>query len=282
MTRRFLVTEQQQEQVLELYKTEKHIGVIAEIVGLDRHAVSQVLKDGDESGYNPRTSRRYTYFYDERYFENIKTEDRAYYFGFLACDGWLKFDKGVFCAVGLEIHEQDAEILERWHNILGPHSPSVKYRATFHKAKLMLHSAQMCADLIDKGFGRNKTFLLGDITCHIPQPLHRHFLRGVLDGDGHWGDSEYRLRFAFRGTNDFLAGLQRIIPIHTVFGGRGKWKSLVSTRHHDAISFGQWLYADTDLYLQRKYIKFISGLERRRSRKTPNIGGSPEEGNPEG
>lgn len=277
---KYTVTAQQTEQILALYKTNQRIGEIARQVGLDRHAITQELRRFNV-GYDPKQSRRRKFFYDQRYFEVIDNEEKAYFYGFLACDGSLKFENGNYAAVQMELNSQDREILKRFSSALGPTAPKVIERPSFNKSKIIFHSAQWCKDLIDKGFSHDKTFSLSDITKYVPKSLHRHFLRGVIDGDGYWQDEEYRIRFSIRGTDEFLLGLHTIIPVKTVLCGRGKWKSLVSTRHKEAVNFGDWLYENTDLYLSRKFVKFNSGRDRRRSRKTPNIGEIPEEGNPE-
>ncbi len=262
MTGHFAVTEQQASRVLELFQTNQHIGQIAETTGLDRHAVSQVLKENPGSGYDPRTSRRHKYFFDERFFQTIDTEEKAYFFGWLASDGWIKMERGHALAVCLEIHRADCEIVEAFSRCLGSQAPQPVYRPSLNKVKLVFHSTQMCRDLAEKGLGHDKTFALGDITRWVPQPLQRHFVRGVFDGDGHWTDEPYRLRWGIRGTEAFLAGLQSIVPVPCIIAGRRQWKTLTNTRHAHGVDFGYWIYNNADFYLRRKYVKFHSAVER--------------------
>jgi len=262
MTGHFLVTLEQEQQVLALYKSTQFIGEIAKEVGIDRHAVSQVLRENPSSGYDPTTSRRHTYFYDERFFRTIDNEARAYFFGLLASDGWLKHENDRACAVCISLHEQDVKILNRFSATFGQQAPHPKYKPSKQQYRLEFHSAQMCQDLEAKGFGRDKTFSLGDIAQFVPSELHKHFVRGVFDGDGGWFVEKYRLRFNFRGTDDFLFSLQNILPVQSRVTSRGKWKRLYSTRHQDAIALGVWMYEDSTLFLERKYVKFISGIER--------------------
>lgn len=262
MTGHFIVTPEQEQQVLELYQVTQYIGEIAKQVGLDRHAVSQVLRESPSSGYDPATSRRHTYFYDERYFQQIDNEAKAYFFGLLASDGWLKYENNRSCAVCISLHEKDVNILRRFSETLGQQAPLPKYKARKQQYRLEFHSVQMCRDLEGKGFGRDKTFSLGDIAQYVPPEHHRHFVRGVFDGDGGWIIEPYRLRFSFRGTEEFLFSLQAILPVRSRVNGRGTWKSLSNTRHRDAELLGIWMYEDTNLFLERKYVKFISGIER--------------------
>ncbi len=266
MTRRFTVTDDQEKKVLEIYKRNKYIGQIATKVGIDRHAVSQVLRDHPESGYDPRTSRRHKYFYDENFFTRIDTEAKAYYFGFFATDGWFKVENDNYLAWAISIHEKDVDILETLSKIMGPKSPDVIYRPNTNKVKLIFHSVKMCRDLRSKGLSNGKSYDLEDITMFVPRKLHHHFARGVFDGDGCWTDARYRLRWSLRGTYNFLYSIKNILPAEThIYGKVNDWKSLVTNKNDEAIRLGQWIYKDANIFLDRKYKIYKSGYDRRRS-----------------
>jgi hypothetical protein len=213
---------------------------------------------------------RRKYHFDECFFDVIDSEPNAYFFGLLAADGWIKKDGRWYLAVALELKSDDRHIVEELRDALGdPHVPVVTRPANAtspEKAKVIFFSAPMAQTLAHR-YGDHKTFSLGALSHYIPSHLTAHFVRGVFDGDGCWADEEYRLRFTVRGTIEFLQDLQSCIPVDTFIGGRGTWKTLMSSKHQDAVTFGHWMYDNATLYLERKHTTFSLAHSRNRSRR---------------
>jgi hypothetical protein len=262
-----------EQKVVALYQQNKKLREIAaEVFGMKSISrVLTILNQHPESGYTPgrRRTRRRTYFYDENFFEKIDTEAKAYFFGFVCADGWIKYTNDNPLAVCLEIQRGDREILEAWREVMGEGAPEIKERTQkdgSHKVRLVFHSVKMARDL-EKLLGcRNKTFELGDVTGAVPTHLMRHFVRGVCDGDGTAVHEKSRLRISFRGTWAFLEGLQRVIPEPTgLCRGNQDWPALHTNTHRAGIRLSFWMYEDATIFLKRKWNKCKSGFVLRRT-----------------
>jgi hypothetical protein len=194
------------------------------------------------------TPRPGPYDLDERFFQTIDTEAKAYILGFIAADGSVS-------RFGLTfgLHPRDTHILEIIRNALshtGPITPDLK--SPWPKVIYTIYSIVLVADLLTHGITPNKSLTLRYPS--LPQSLERHYIRGLWDGDGHVSKHS----FGLAGSQGTLEGVQatllretgllmRMCPQGNIFqmrGGRGKQPIL------------QWLYTNATIYLQRKYTNY--------------------------
>ena len=130
---------------------------------------------------------------DERYFQNIDTNDRAYWLGFIAADGCilerLKRKENYILSIGLSI--KDITHLEKFKKDISADFPIVinnqfhkKMKKYYETAYLRVSRTIMCEDLINHGVGRKKSQELS--LPNLPDNLMRHYIRGYFDGDGCW------------------------------------------------------------------------------------------------
>jgi hypothetical protein len=184
-------TLEQDDKIVELYKQGKTLREIAREMGVQSiEHVLTVLRGRPESGYKPyrRRSRRLTYFYDERFFDVIDTEAKAYYLGLFAANGWIKFNRGVTVTpsgVCFGLNANDRELLDTLHNLMGEQSPPVRLRKArpgqgnpSDTVRLVFTSVTMSRDLIAMGFGLDKTHTAGALSPYVPAELHNHYARG--------------------------------------------------------------------------------------------------------
>src|SRR5699024_9059045 len=80
-----------------------------------------------------------------------------------------------------------------------------------------IRSEQMARDLYNHGVVKNKTYLTTRLRKTIPKELAKHYLRGLVDGDGSLYNSNERWFLAItNGHIDFLEDvqdwLQELIP----------------------------------------------------------------------
>jgi hypothetical protein len=123
------------------------------------------------------------YYFNENYFENIDSEDKAYFLGFILADGYVSKN-------GLKISLQlkDKHILEEFikningnNNILEYYNQKSTYGLQSY-CRLDLNSQKIKNDLNKLGFDNNKTNYIN--IPNILDDLKSHFWRGVFDGDG--------------------------------------------------------------------------------------------------
>lgn len=96
--------------------------------------------------------------------------------------------------------------------------------------------------------------------------LIKHFIRGYVDGDGTltYTDKEHKHpEFSVLGTEDFLEGAKRYLPIKFDYklSYNDKQQSLITRKlqinGYNAKEICDFLYEDSKIYLTRKYNKYL-------------------------
>lgn len=135
-------------------------------------------------------SLKTTYYYDESYFEQINTPEKAYWLGFIAADGNLYRRDGHQGLISIGINEKDVELLNIFREELKTTKPinitKSKKREETVIATLQITSDKIFNDLLNKGIGIRKTFDLDldFVFEHIPIKYYSDFILGYFDGDG--------------------------------------------------------------------------------------------------
>lgn len=130
------------------------------------------------------------YYYDESYFEQINTPEKAYWLGFIAADGNLYRRDGHQGLISIGINEKDIELLNNFKEELKTTKPiniiKDKKREETAIATLQVTSDKIFNDLLNKGIGIRKTFDLDlkFVFEHIPIKYYSDFILGYFDGDG--------------------------------------------------------------------------------------------------
>nr|UWG93212.1 MAG: LAGLIDADG DNA endonuclease family protein [Bacteriophage sp.] len=204
------------------------------------------------------------YNFNEHYFDNIDCQEKAYWLGFFAADGYNHQSKGY---IEFRLHNQDREILERFKSSLGATNPIGLYKNTY--CNLTLYSNHLCAILSEYGLSQAKTYSL-----QIPvlnNELMRHFIRGYFDGDGCFSvikrkdRTEHSLIYQFN-----ITGMEeplRIMQMHLIDnvgvvdnGLKSRSSTSAVTIHYSGRKVCKrildYLYKDAVIYLQRKYNKY--------------------------
>lgn len=215
-----------------------------------------------------------TYTLNERYFENIDSQDKAYILGFLFADGNVSLPNN---EVRINLKEEDREILEKMRKAIGSSRPLIynpeRYdtRGYINKPqyKLSVQSYLMCQDLINLGCIENKSLKID--FPNIDEKYYSHFLRGYFDGDGsiYTGKGKYKSNYVitFTSTEDFLITAKDIIAKETGITGGGIYdaschnnitKVLTFSGRNQTKAICDWMYKDSDMYLKRKHDRYMS------------------------
>jgi hypothetical protein len=196
------------------------------------------------------------YKYDRDFFQEINTEEKAYFAGFIAADGNIRKD---FLKMRIELNIKDKEILEKFKTVLGS-DLTIKehFRPNNHSCYLDLNSKKICTDLSKIGIIPNKSLILDINFDLIPQELTRHFIRGYFDGDGSINcytrqNKNYKeWELSFIGTEKFLCKIQEKMNItHKLYTCGNNWRFGIKKKQtiSEIIDF---LYQDATVYLERK------------------------------
>src|ERR1700733_5196521 len=157
---------------------------------------------------------------NENFFDNIDTEEKAYFLGFLYADGCNQIAHHY--SVVLALDSIDKEILHKLSNLIYKNpidaNNQVKIQNREHEGKgieviLNINSKHICLQMLKLGCVSRKTFLL-DYPKWMRQDLHRHFIRGYFDGDGSINNETLPMSGCkIVSTKQFLEGIQKVSKI---------------------------------------------------------------------
>lgn len=139
--------------------------------------IKNLLKDCE----NISSAKRLNPNLIENYFENIDSEDKAYWLGWIISDGTITYqpEKSKF-QLELTLKEEDEHILHLLEQDLGVQNKV--YTSNKIYKRFSLGSKNIIKNLVDLGVTQNKTF-----TVKVPsfdKQYNAAFLRGLFDGDG--------------------------------------------------------------------------------------------------
>jgi predicted DNA-binding protein YlxM (UPF0122 family) len=217
-----------------LYNSGLSATVIGKIYNVNNSIIIKYLK---RFGITPiRYNKKYTY--NEHYFDVIDTPEKAYWFGDLCADGYVKYDiNNTNYVIVLCVAIKDIMLIEKLRESIHgnmpiyildkpPHywRPSGR-RTKSHITPPTKHAAihicckHMAYQLINKGCGQCKTHTLQWPTNNIvPDRLKPFFMLGYVDGDGCWatsirnnlnGSIHVDMSFSFQSSLEFCKGAQK-------------------------------------------------------------------------
>ena len=256
------VTAEMEQDIIKDYLSEKYSGAneIGIKYGISRTTVLRVLKNND---IEIKNSRLVNSNLIHNYFEVIDSEAKAYMIGFLFADGSIESNE----YINIHIHNRDIELLERFKNdICSGAKITTQQRGNSLMSRMSFKSKKMCEDLSKYGIIPNKT----ELTTHlpidmIPREYWRHFLRGLVDGDGWVCYSNtlkaYRMGFVTRHEStaqDFVFMINELIDdkwtnkiVKDASGARAVKVQI--QKHSQVEQLARALYENNTICLSRKY-----------------------------
>lgn len=245
-------------EIVKLRETNHSILEISDKLRLSDKTVTKYLKEFGISGR--RRSTRTDHF-NESYFQNIDSEDKAYFLGLLYADGnvYLKRNR-----VQITLINNDSHILQSFQKFIN--STSKLYSDKGKYAKLILESEKMCQDLINLGCFPNKSLVLKfPTTEQVPIKWQSHFIRGYFDGDGHISKKKNYLFINVTSSKEFIESLiEKIDSLGIEYTGPYKrYKKNESSAHcvfiksKSSTKFYEFLYQNSTIFLDRKKEIFI-------------------------
>lgn len=271
--KKYIKSVEDEHKIIEMYKSGSSTVKIGKMYNCGNKVIADVLEK-----YNiPRTGvGRRKYNLNENYFDIIDTQNKAYILGFLFADGSNCRDKST---VTISLQEEDKYILEAMRNEIksekelefldysNKHDFGYSYKNQY---RLLLYSSHICDSLIKLGMIPNKSLQLD--FPKIPKNLYSHFIRGYFDGDGSYvphitNNGKFQPILSFTSTEKFCRQLQTILLKNLNVSGGGIYdaschngitKVLQFSGRNQIESILNWIYKDANLFLTRKYEKYIN------------------------
>lgn len=243
--------------------------IIANKLNINDSTVCRILKRNHIKIRPPEINKR-TFDINQDYFENIDCEDKAYFLGLLYADGNISKSK---YSTRLLLHPKDKDILEKFslaiYNSIKiestkPHENNVEYLF------VPIYSKKICLDLAKLNCTPNKTFNIKFPEDILQKKLIRHFIRGYFDGDGCISIADTnKPSVSFTSNVEFNNGLIqhfKNININCGINYINKNRNLDSSNFQilgfeNIKNFYHYLYDDSNIFMQRKYLLFQEFLE---------------------
>lgn len=242
--------------VIERYKNNESVFSICNSLGLYQAKVNRILKENNVEIIS--YSKRNNPSFNERYFEHIDSNDKAYWLGWLITDGCI-----TNTSISLTIKKEDDYILEQFQADLGLNGKIKPFNGKY--SRFMFWSRNMVEDLAKYGIVENKTFTVS--LPDINEEFIPSLLRGCIDGDGSISYLEYGRRkdaeLSFTGNEECVNKFSRLLCESTGVGQKSvtsnqsifrvRWSS-----KYDITKICDVLYSNSHNHrLHRKYDNYL-------------------------
>lgn len=250
---------------LEMFKKGMSLTKISTELKTDRGRLTKRLKDNFDINITPNGRK---YHCNDNAFSNIRTEEQAYWLGFLLADGCIRNDRYI---VDVTLAERDKNHLVKLNCFLNSDykitSRQTKYKKDgkeFASYRTYFISKQICTDLATYGCVENKTYKNSYFPDFKNKDLNRACIRGFFDGDGSIciaNKNKGRIdkititSYSIDILKKIYEILNRYISIDkiVIYDSNGKRTPSLYFSATKAQKVLDFLYTDSTVYLERKY-----------------------------
>lgn len=252
--------------IIEDYKNGKSMRQIEKDYGVTRYSVAKYLEEKNIKTQRGNHYRKY--YHDFDFFENIDTEEKAYWLGFMFADGYIidqsnRYGEDHF---GITLHENDIKTLEDFKKSIHATNPITNVSHDNRKLmRILMTSQKTVNDLISHGCVKQKSLILKP-PVGVPQELIHHFIRGFFDGDGSifYNKSKFeqknctgtpQFNICITSTKEMIEWLIDIIGIGNISKEMRREKTWYyrQSGNHKTKIFCDFIYKDATIFMERKY-----------------------------
>lgn len=159
-----IFSDEEKEKIIEMNKQHYSYKAIATELSCSYETLRKYM---ESQGIKKTISYLKNHNLNESYFENINTEEKAYFLGLLKTDGYIKHGKGND-RVGIQLKREDEYMVEKFKNALNANNLITKDNRTGKEgSSVEISSQKICKDLSIFGIVPNKTYLLNDIRIDL-------------------------------------------------------------------------------------------------------------------
>lgn len=210
------------------------------------------------------------YHINENIFEDITTEEQAYWLGFFTMDGSITENK-----IRLTLAIKDKDHVLKWKKFTEWTGKDYYHKDT-NAWEVYFRSTKMKSDLAKYGVTPRKTFTLRYNQGAVPPKLKHHYIRGMFDADGsiprqtrkitkeNGKKYEYKCgEFSIGKNREFVKALQKDVFIDILH--LPNTSTQYTNKSIGRIRYGgidqleiiyKYLYKDATIYIERKEAQF--------------------------
>lgn len=259
--KKIIFTNEQVKEIIILYTIDKlSMKAIGEKYGVSKTVINRILMENNIS--KKQDNHIYQCNYD--YFENIDSDEKAYWLGFLAADG-CNYRRETNATILLNIHQKDLDHLIKFQASLNSNIPIKNliqndgFSNNTPMSRFAINSMKMSKDLEKLGIVPRKSLILKPPI--IDEKYYLPFILGYFDGDG----SICKLKqynnyeWSIQGTKEMLNWINSVLQLDCKL----KQRNPNSNLNNYYISIGGTnkiynilykLYNSCNIHLERKYL----------------------------
>lgn len=266
-------TENIEKEVIQDYQEGMSIKDIKNKYNIGRHALYSCLKRNNIKLKGPSRNRNNV---NDHYFDDIDSQDKAYFLGLMMADGCIPNYKENTKHIRLEVTEEDRELVDIFVQYLeydgkicevaAPKEKIWNGRTINGKPTVLITvcSEQLRKSLIKHGCVPRKTWCL-EFPTTVPTNLISHFVRGFFDGDGCvcYNKNQRCGVFTLTANKAFSDGMLEYSKKEFGCGSVVKHGSSDIVYPFQVcgttkfIKFCDWMYRDATVFLKRKREKYL-------------------------
>lgn len=271
----------------------KCISQWAEMYGLNAKTLSGRIARGIPEEYifsQTNVFRKQRTQFNEKYFDVIDNEHKAYWIGFIWCDGYMAIrNRGnrISYEFKLSLQNDDEEHLEKFNYDINGQYEVKHYTYKDHfsgqdmtEARLLITNQYFGKTLVnDYGLIPYRTDC-SKILKNIPENLFKHFIRGVVDADGSFsryqtverGYNTTKYSVSIGSNQDIVRAIEKHLIDNSIINDferkiqkrhnendrDGDYREIRISGKEQSVKLLRYIYDDADIYLDRKYKKYLS------------------------
>lgn len=205
--------------------------------------------------------------FNENIFDSIDNEEKAYWLGFIFADGYIATIKNPtkpHYNFEISLQLDDEEHLQKFNKFMEHKDPN-HVKCDSYRCRWIVANKHLWETLNSYGCTPRKSLTLEfpDESIFKDKSLIRHFIRGYFDGDGSIGiyNNLQNPHVSLLGTKEFLVKIQSYLfsedlTLSSKNSTESNTFSLQSARTR-AVTWAYILYYKSNIYLERKYQKFL-------------------------
>lgn len=241
------------EDVIDLYEKHQKVKVIADMYNTSTQTISRLM-DFYGIKRNRVNAGNKKHFFNEDYFENIDTQEKAYWLGFIYADGCVYKGTGNSLRFQMNLKADDLPHINKFQEAMGSDYDVILKDVDGHpSALLQVNSTKMCKHLVNHGVVLRKS-----LVCKMPnlkEDLIRHFIRGYFDGDGSVcfsASNRITKEVSICGGKDMMSSISKILGTKLYLNWRKNLSKTSTSDKQKILDIYEYFYNNATIYLQRK------------------------------
>lgn len=254
-----ILNDEQESQLIQEYLAGKSVWALGEQFGItDAHKILKRHKIKTRpAGHNSRQYRL-----NENAFDDLGNEEAAYFLGLIYAEGSISKE-----TLFMALSAKDAQLLERLKSFLDYEAPIRFFKTKTPQGnltdtcRLCIHSQKLSRRFLILGIVKKRGWFYQLLLNNLPKEMYRHFIRGLVDGDGSLDTSRKnnaRLRIYEQG--DILTWIAKTFEVELGIPFREpKQRTGIMALEYSGGAQARkaitWLYKDAQIFLERKINK---------------------------